>query len=329
MPSSRSSAASRSSSSSKRNIRTRRPSTASSRSVLRRQRRDRREKVGRSQQEPARRSQDRARLLPRHRARPVRPDLRIHRQEEVLSARRPRGDREAARPRPRLLDRHQRRSLQDLQGRSGLPHRPLSRQRRRCRTCWRCASPISCSSRSGTPPISTTCRSPWPRSSGAGTRGYYDESGALRDMVQNHIIQLLCLVAMEPPASDAANALRDEKLKVLRSLKPIAGADVAKATVRGQYRGGSVDGGASPAIRTNCPRSEGLAHRNLRRAQGRDRELALVRRAVLHPHRQAPAHARLRDRHPVPHHPAFDLRSCRGRAEAPTGWSSACSPTRA
>jgi glucose-6-phosphate 1-dehydrogenase len=77
---------------------------------------------------------------------------------------------------------------------------------------------------------------------GAGTRGYYDESGALRDMVQNHIIQLLCLVAMEPPASDDANALRDEKLKVLRSLKPIVGPDVSRMTVRGQYRAGSVGG---------------------------------------------------------------------------------------
>lgn len=72
---------------------------------------------------------------------------------------------------------------------------------------------------------------------GAGTRGYYDESGALRDMIQNHMLQLLCLVAMEPPASDDADALRDEKLKVLRSLKPITNGDVAKNTVRGQYRG--------------------------------------------------------------------------------------------
>jgi glucose-6-phosphate 1-dehydrogenase len=72
---------------------------------------------------------------------------------------------------------------------------------------------------------------------GAGTRGYYDESGALRDMIQNHMLQLLCLVAMEPPASDDANALRDEKLKVLRSLKPITGDAVSKFTVRGQYRG--------------------------------------------------------------------------------------------
>ena len=76
---------------------------------------------------------------------------------------------------------------------------------------------------------------------GAGTRGYYDESGALRDMIQNHMLQLLCLVAMEPPASDDANALRDEKLKVLRSLRPINGEAVPRATVRGQYRGVSAD----------------------------------------------------------------------------------------
>ena len=72
---------------------------------------------------------------------------------------------------------------------------------------------------------------------GAGTRGYYEESGALRDMIQNHILQLLCLVAMEPPASDRANALRDEKLKVLRSLKPIQGDSLKENSVRGQYRG--------------------------------------------------------------------------------------------
>ncbi|WIY53444.1 glucose-6-phosphate dehydrogenase [Devosia sp. YIM 151766] len=72
---------------------------------------------------------------------------------------------------------------------------------------------------------------------GAGTRGYYDESGALRDMIQNHMLQLLCLVAMEPPANDDANALRDEKLKVLRALRSIANGEVGKETVRGQYRG--------------------------------------------------------------------------------------------
>ncbi len=88
---------------------------------------------------------------------------------------------------------------------------------------------------------------------GAGTRGYYDESGALRDMVQNHMLQLLCLVAMEPPASDDANALRDEKLKVLRSLKPIDGADVGRVTVRGQYRSGSIDGQAVVSYQDELP----------------------------------------------------------------------------
>ncbi len=73
---------------------------------------------------------------------------------------------------------------------------------------------------------------------------YYDKAGALRDMVQNHILQLLCLVAMEAPFSMDAEGVRDEKLKVLRSLKPITAANVEKQTVRGQYRAGASAGGA-------------------------------------------------------------------------------------
>jgi glucose-6-phosphate 1-dehydrogenase len=73
---------------------------------------------------------------------------------------------------------------------------------------------------------------------------YYDTAGALRDMVQNHILQLLCLVAMEPPSSLDADAVRDEKLKVLRSLKRINGNEAPKVTVRGQYRAGASQGGA-------------------------------------------------------------------------------------
>ncbi|MGE8102697.1 glucose-6-phosphate dehydrogenase [Allorhizobium sp. NPDC080224] len=73
---------------------------------------------------------------------------------------------------------------------------------------------------------------------------YYDKAGALRDMVQNHILQLLCLVAMEAPSSLDAEAVRDEKLKVLRSLKPITPNNVEKLTVRGQYRAGASAGGA-------------------------------------------------------------------------------------
>ncbi|MEA3536015.1 glucose-6-phosphate dehydrogenase [Rhizobium sp. CC-YZS058] len=73
--------------------------------------------------------------------------------------------------------------------------------------------------------------------------GYYDKAGALRDMVQNHILQLLCLVAMEVPPSMNAEAVRDEKLKVLRALKPITPANVEKLTVRGQYKAGASAGG--------------------------------------------------------------------------------------
>ncbi|MHA6641099.1 glucose-6-phosphate dehydrogenase [Mesorhizobium sp. A623] len=72
---------------------------------------------------------------------------------------------------------------------------------------------------------------------------YYDKAGALRDMVQNHIMQLVCLVAMEAPASMDADALRDEKLKVLRALKRINGTEAPKQTVRGQYRAGASSGG--------------------------------------------------------------------------------------
>lgn len=76
-----------------------------------------------------------------------------------------------------------------------------------------------------------------------GRAGYYDTAGALRDMVQNHIMQLLCLVAMEPPSSMDAEAVRDEKLKVLRALRPITSRNVQQMTVRGQYRAGASAGG--------------------------------------------------------------------------------------
>ncbi|MBP0573091.1 glucose-6-phosphate dehydrogenase, partial [Mycobacterium tuberculosis] len=79
-----------------------------------------------------------------------------------------------------------------------------------------------------------------------GRGGYYDTAGALRDMVQNHMLQLLCLVAMEPPASFEADSVRDEKLKVLKSLKHIGEREVAHVTVRGQYEAGASAGGPVP-----------------------------------------------------------------------------------
>lgn len=80
-----------------------------------------------------------------------------------------------------------------------------------------------------------------------GRAAYYDTAGALRDMVQNHILQLLCLVAMEPPTSMDADAVRDEKLKVLQALTPIDERNVDRVTVRGQYAAGASAGGAVKA----------------------------------------------------------------------------------
>ncbi|AKE92031.1 MULTISPECIES: glucose-6-phosphate dehydrogenase [Rhodococcus] len=85
---------------------------------------------------------------------------------------------------------------------------------------------------------------------GVGTRGgYYDTSGALRDMLQNHLLQVLCLVAMEPPTVVDRETVRDEKLKVLQALRPMTPDDVERFTVTGQYGPGLVDGGAVPGYR--------------------------------------------------------------------------------
>ena len=75
-----------------------------------------------------------------------------------------------------------------------------------------------------------------------GRNAYYARSGALRDMVQSHILQLLCLVAMEPPASLAADRIRDEKVKVLRALRPFTAAEAQRHSVRARYIAGQIDG---------------------------------------------------------------------------------------
>jgi glucose-6-phosphate 1-dehydrogenase len=79
-----------------------------------------------------------------------------------------------------------------------------------------------------------------------GRGDYYDGAGALRDMVQNHMLQLVALVAMEPPTDFDATAVRDEKVKVLRALRPITAADVEIDTVTGQYTRGAIDGETVP-----------------------------------------------------------------------------------
>ncbi|MCE1254898.1 MAG: glucose-6-phosphate dehydrogenase [Anaerolineae bacterium] len=81
--------------------------------------------------------------------------------------------------------------------------------------------------------------------------GYYDHVGVLRDMFQNHLLQLLTLVAMEPPISFNADALRNEKVKVLTALRPLSGLEVTRNTVRGQYKGYAEEPGVDPKSTTS------------------------------------------------------------------------------
>ena len=84
---------------------------------------------------------------------------------------------------------------------------------------------------------------------GIGTRGgYYDKAGAARDMLQNHLVQLLCLVAMEPPATLGPESIRGEKVKVLKSIRDYSAAELLERSVRGQYsRGASAEGSSLSA----------------------------------------------------------------------------------
>lgn len=87
---------------------------------------------------------------------------------------------------------------------------------------------------------------------GVDSRGaFYDQTGALRDMVQNHLLQLLVILAMEPPVSMDPDAVRDEKIKVLRALKPLTGIDAIENSVRGQYKAGAYKDGPVPGYLDN------------------------------------------------------------------------------
>ncbi len=142
---------------------------------------------------------------------------------------------------------------------------------------------------------------------GVGTRGdFYDRTGALRDMIQNHALQLLTMVAMEPPSSADADAIRDEKLKVLRSLKPFDAASVARDVVRGQYRAGTVGGVSVPGYWTR-PRCRRQQHRNLRglRCEIQNWRWAGVPFYLRTGKRLAHRHAEIVGE--LPPHPALDL----------------------
>ena len=82
-----------------------------------------------------------------------------------------------------------------------------------------------------------------------GRAGYYEGAGAMRDMVQNHLLQLLCLVAMEAPTDLGADSIRDEKVKVVKSLRRLQADDIPKNVVRGQYGEGAINGKPVPAYR--------------------------------------------------------------------------------
>ena len=166
---------------------------------------------------------------------------------------------------------------------------------------------------------------------GAGTRGYYDDSGALRDMIQNHILQLLCLVAMEPPASGEANALRDEKLKVLRSLRPITG----ETHLQGARCAASI--AASPPRR---PRSNPIRTSCRDERKGSHTETFVALKAEIDNWRWAGvpfyirtgkrmAAKRVRDRHPVLARSRIRSSRMPRARRSPTSSSSACSRTRA
>ena len=122
-----------------------------------------------------------------------------------------------------------------------------------------------------------------------GRGAYYQEAGALRDMIQNHLLQVMATIAMEPPAAFEPNAVRDERAKLLRSIRIMQPEEVAALR-----RGRTIRG-----IPPGAGRRPGIADRHLRRGVILCRQLALGGRAVLHPHRQAAAQARHRNRHPV------------------------------
>jgi glucose-6-phosphate 1-dehydrogenase len=127
-----------------------------------------------------------------------------------------------------------------------------------------------------------------------GRAGYYDQVGALKDMVQNHLLQVLCLVAMEPPISLGERDLRDRKVDVLRSVRPLEADDVATRTRRARYRGYTDEEGVTPEQRTETFAEVVLELDNWRwsgtrfrlrtgKALARDRKEVVVRfRAVPH-----------------------------------------------
>ena len=145
-----------------------------------------------------------------------------------------------------------------------------------------------------------------------GRVGFYEQAGAIRDIFQNHLLQLVALTAMEPPIDFTADSVRNEKVKVLRSLHTPG----PKSVVRGQYGRGFVEGEEVPGYREEPGVARRLDDRDVRRREALRRQLALGRHAVLRARRQAAAAARDDDRDPVPARAAPAVRGDRGRRAA-------------
>ena len=155
---------------------------------------------------------------------------------------------------------------------------------------------------------------------GIGTRAeYYDNSGALRDMVQNHLMQLLTLLAMEPPVSFSADEVRNEKVKVLHAIKPPLVEEVPERVVRAQYGPGMAEGKEVPGYLEENGVAPGSTTETYVATRLDDRQLALGGRADLPAHRQAAVAQDHRDRGHAQAGAPPGLPAARAR--------SACSPT--
>ena len=181
-----------------------------------------------------------------------------------LPRERARHRREAVRARPRLGAGAERHAARGLPGAQRSSASITTSARRRCRTSCTSASPTRSSSRSGTATTSRTCRSPWPRASASKGRGkFYEETGVIRDVIQNHLLQVVSYLAMEAPSSTYAEAIRDEQAKVLRTC--------------GRMSADRHGARAVPRLSRRAGRGDGLARGDLRGAAAARRFLALGR----------------------------------------------------
>ena len=229
--------------------------------------------------------------------------------------------REAVRPRPRVGARAERGACAGTSTSARSSGSTTTSARRPCRTCSRSGSRTGSSSRSGRASTSTTCRSRSPSRSGSRAAPRSTSRRARRDILQNHLLQLLALTAMEPPIDFDADAVRNEKAKVLRATQ-------VDAVVRGQYGRGYVEGEEVPGYREEEGVDPESTTETFVAAKLADRQLALGRHAVLRAGRASGCRgARRRSR--------SSSSACRTRSSrTPTGCARTCSrstssPTRA